>query len=79
MWRSSARARNSAALSPRVVSMRMSSGPSKRKLKPRSGLSICGERDAQVEQQAVDLRDAQRRQRRRHLREAVWWIEKRGS
>ncbi len=28
---------------PRVVSMRMSSGPSKRKLKPRSGVSICGE------------------------------------
>ena len=28
---------------PRVVSMRISSGPSKRKLKPRAGLSICGE------------------------------------
>jgi hypothetical protein len=41
--RSSARARKSAAVSPRVVSMRMSSGASKRKLKPRSGLSICGE------------------------------------
>jgi hypothetical protein len=39
----SARARNSAAVSPRVVSMRMSSGASARKLKPREASSICGE------------------------------------
>src|SRR6476469_2564893 len=43
MWRSSARARNSAALSPRVGSIRMSSGPSKRNEKPRPGSSICGD------------------------------------
>ena len=41
--RTSARARSSAALSPRDGSMRMSSGPSARYEKPRAGSSICGE------------------------------------
>ena len=62
------------------VSMRMSSGPSKRKLKPRAGSSICGERDAQVEQHAVHLRDAERGE---HLgacaAKLACRIEKRGS
>ena len=41
--RSVARARNSAADSPRDGSILMSSGPSKRKEKPRAASSICGE------------------------------------
>ena len=39
--------------SPRVGSMRMSSGPSARKLKPRSGSSSCGEDDAEIEEHAA--------------------------
>jgi hypothetical protein len=60
----------SAALSPRVVSMRMSSGPSKRKLKPALRRVDLGRGDAQVEQQPVDARDAARGQGRGQLREA---------
>ena len=43
----------------------MSSGPSKRNEKPRAGSSICGERDAEVEQHAVDARRCRARRGRR--------------
>ena len=50
--------------------MRMSSGPSKRKLKPRSGVSICGDETPRSSSRPVILRDAALGQRRRQLREA---------
>ena len=64
-------AQSSAAVSPRVGSMRMSSGPSARNENPRSAPIELRRRHAQVDQEAVDRHRAQLLQHRARLREAA--------
>ena len=52
--------------------MRMSSGPSKRNEKPRSGLVDLHRGDAEIERDAVDRADAARRQQFVHRAEAAF-------
>ena len=69
MWRSSARARNSAALSPRVGVHAHVERAVEAEAEAALGVVDLRRRDAEVEQHAVDLRDAERGERRRHRRE----------
>ena len=79
MWRSSARARNSAALSPRVGVHAHVQRAVETEAEAARGVVDLRRGDARSSSSAVDRADAERGQRRRHLREAAWWMEKRGS
>jgi hypothetical protein len=59
--------------------MRMSSGPSKRKLKPRSGVSICGE-DTPMSSITPSARSTPSAASTSAMApKLAWWMEKRGS
>ena len=60
----------SAALRPSRP-IRISSGPSARKEKPRAGSSSCAEENAEIERNTGKLRDAERRDQPLHFREAA--------